>query len=283
MIRSRPGCWRAARAPAPARRRRGRWSLRRRPAAPARRPAPGRCRSAAAVRRRTPRGLRSRARAGRPTWSISSAASLSRSAFATATPAQPQRLGHDVLRGQVRVERAVRILEDHLDVETQRAQLARSEQLGEVRAVEVDPPDGRREQPHERLGDGRLAAAGFADDGERLAARDARRRRRRRRGRCPAGVVVVHDEVARRKRNGSSCHGVASVSRSTGAGVAERRRPVLVPGAQLGDRRRAACGCNRCAGSSTICSAPRRTRRTRPSFMTWIAVATSAGRRRGRA
>ena len=82
---------------------------------------------------------------------------------------QPERRTDDLADGVPRVQRGVRVLEDHLDVATQRAHLP----VGEVRdvvALEGDLAAGRLEQPGHQPRGGALAAAGLADDRERLAA-----------------------------------------------------------------------------------------------------------------
>lgn len=76
-----------------------------------------------------------------------------------------QGFGHDLQGGQVRGEGSVGILEDHLDAAPLRPK-APLGQRGEVGAVQHDPPGGGLEQPYDRAGDGRLAAARLADDGE---------------------------------------------------------------------------------------------------------------------
>ena len=80
-------------------------------------------------------------------------------------------LGDDVADAHARVERSVGVLEDQLDV------LAVALALGafhgrEVVPVEDDRARGGREQVHEHLAHGGLAAARFAHKPERLAAAD---------------------------------------------------------------------------------------------------------------
>ena len=69
--------------------------------------------------------------------------------------------------GVPRVQRRVRVLEDHLDVAAQRAHLAHG-QVGDVMSVEHDPPAGRLQQPGEQPPGRGLAAAGLADQAQRL-------------------------------------------------------------------------------------------------------------------
>src|SRR5215211_6900732 len=73
-----------------------------------------------------------------------------------------------------RVQRRVRVLEDHLHPASERPELLLVE-LRDVLAVEDDPPGRRRVQPQDRAADGGLAAAGLADEPERLAAVDGQR------------------------------------------------------------------------------------------------------------
>ena len=79
-----------------------------------------------------------------------------------------ERLADDVADRHAGVERGVRVLEDDLDVAAQLAH--RAALLG----VDVDPVEGqlaggRLLQPHQHPAQSRLAAAGLADDAERLA------------------------------------------------------------------------------------------------------------------
>jgi hypothetical protein len=80
---------------------------------------------------------------------------------------QPQRRADDRADRVPRVQRRVRVLEDHLDVTAQRPHLA-GRQVADVPAVEHDLPTGRLEQPGQQPPGGGLAAAGLADHAERL-------------------------------------------------------------------------------------------------------------------
>ena len=85
---------------------------------------------------------------------------------------RPQRLGEDVADRQPRIERRHRILEDHLQVAADREALAASDISAVSLAEHAIVPDcgPRRVQDlHDRR---RLAAAGFADQPERLALAD---------------------------------------------------------------------------------------------------------------
>ncbi len=91
-------------------------------------------------------------------------------------------LGHDVADGHARVQRAVRVLEDDLDLAA--VPLERpAAHLGDVLALVEDRAAGRLLQGDQQLRHRRLAAAGLADQADRLAAAQRRGRRRRRRGR----------------------------------------------------------------------------------------------------
>ena len=82
--------------------------------------------------------------------------------------ADPQRRGQDLGHALARVERRLRILEDHLHLAPDRLQLAASGS-GDVLSAEADRARGRVDQPHQRADQRRLAASGLADDAERLA------------------------------------------------------------------------------------------------------------------
>ena len=69
-----------------------------------------------------------------------------------------------------RVQRADRVLEDHLDLPAQRPHAPLGE-LGDVLAVEDDPARGDIMQPGDAPGQGGLAAPGLADYAERLSPR----------------------------------------------------------------------------------------------------------------
>jgi hypothetical protein len=88
--------------------------------------------------------------------------------------AEPQRKADDVARLLARVERAVGVLEDDLELGAQRVQLA---PLGvrDVAAGEADAAARRVEQPHRRARQRRLAAAGLADQADGLAGVDRER------------------------------------------------------------------------------------------------------------
>ena len=73
--------------------------------------------------------------------------------------------------GEARIERGLRILEDHLDPGAQRPE------RNFVHAADVEPvveevAAARFDEADQRPPDRRLARAGFADDGERRAARN---------------------------------------------------------------------------------------------------------------
>ena len=82
-----------------------------------------------------------------------------------------ERLGDDRADGHARVEARLRVLEDHLHLRPQRPQRAALEP-GDVAALELDRAGGRIVEPQDRAAGGGLAAAGLADEPERLALAD---------------------------------------------------------------------------------------------------------------
>src|SRR5262249_56963279 len=85
-----------------------------------------------------------------------------------------QRFGDDVADRHPWIQRAVRILEDHLHPAADGAQLVGAE-LGEIAALEDDLARRRRLELQDAPSRRRLAATRFPDEAERLAARDAER------------------------------------------------------------------------------------------------------------
>src|SRR5262249_3729220 len=77
-------------------------------------------------------------------------------------------LAHDVADGASRVQRRDRVLEDQLQLGSHLAQLLPG-QLRQVPSVELDRARRRPGQLPDRPTWGPLAAAGFADEAERLA------------------------------------------------------------------------------------------------------------------
>ena len=77
----------------------------------------------------------------------------------------PQQLAQHPAHGQPRVQRGVRVLEDHLDAAPVRPRPRRREHP----AVEADLAAVRAQQPGQSLGERGLARPGFADEGECLA------------------------------------------------------------------------------------------------------------------
>ena len=71
---------------------------------------------------------------------------------------------------QARIERRLRILEDHLDPRAQRAQRS-FRQVADLGAVELDAARRRLQQPHQKPPERGLARAGFAHETEHRAAR----------------------------------------------------------------------------------------------------------------
>ena len=89
-------------------------------------------------------------------------------------PVQPERLADDRSGRHPRVERRVRILEDHVHLAAQRPHLAARE-VGDVGAEDADRPGGRLHEPRDAVADRGLAAAGLADQADQLARADRQR------------------------------------------------------------------------------------------------------------
>ena len=82
-----------------------------------------------------------------------------------------QRLADDVGDRQPRIQRAVRILENHLEPAPARAQF-RPAQAGDVLALEHNAAGGRLDELDDRASERGLAAAAFAHQPDRFARRD---------------------------------------------------------------------------------------------------------------
>src|SRR3954463_12690964 len=80
-------------------------------------------------------------------------------------------LSDDVAHGHARIERRVRILEDHLHAATHLAHLLAAE-LRELDAVELHLPGRRLVELEDGSTRGGLAAPGLADEAKRLALLD---------------------------------------------------------------------------------------------------------------
>ena len=104
-----------------------------------------------------------------------------------------QRFGDQIEHRLPRVERFVRVLEDHLDAGADRTHRP-IRQRGDVLAAEHDRPPRRRDQPHHGVRDRRLAASGFADQRQDLAARQVERH-------AVHGEHGLHVLLARRVRH----------------------------------------------------------------------------------
>ena len=101
-----------------------------------------------------------------------------RALLAAVAAVDAQRLGDDVADRHPRIERRVRILEDDLHLAPHLAHLAPAE-TGDVAAVEDDRPAVGSTSLMSVRDERRLAAAGLADEAERLArARSTGRHRR---------------------------------------------------------------------------------------------------------
>jgi len=83
-----------------------------------------------------------------------------------------QRLADDLLDRHARIERAVRILKNHLELAPSRTQF-RAAHFQDVLAVERDSPRRRLDKPDDGAAERRLAATALADEAERFARRDA--------------------------------------------------------------------------------------------------------------
>ena len=93
------------------------------------------------------------------------------------------RIGNRARRGEARIEAVGRILEHHLDALAHgRSGKGFRRDRADILAVESDDAAGRIEQPHHHHRGGGLAAAGFADQTDALAALDLETRCRRPRG-----------------------------------------------------------------------------------------------------
>ncbi len=84
---------------------------------------------------------------------------------------EPEGSADDRADGVPRVQRRVRVLEDHLHVPAHRTHSAHPE-VSDVLALELDLAAGRFEQPGDQPPHRRLAAAGLAHDAQRLAGLD---------------------------------------------------------------------------------------------------------------
>ena len=166
-----------------------------------------------------------------------------------ADPVDLQRLLDDRARGHARVQRAERVLEDELHPAAQPAQLLRAGRPRTSMPSKVTVPGRRLDQPQDRARERRLAAAGLADDAERLAAADARSetpstarsggRRRRRAGellrqlvddeQCArlmlAGPPCARDAAPRREWHSASAPPSTIAAGSAGAARAAALRP----------------------------------------------------------
>ncbi len=105
------------------------------------------------------------------------------------------RLGDDRADRHARVERGVRVLEDHLHVAAHLAHVARV-QLRQVLALELHLAGGRLVELQDGAARRALAAAGFADQSERLALLDGE-------GDTVHGLhradLALHDDAARER------------------------------------------------------------------------------------
>ena len=210
-----------------------------------------------------------------------------RTRSACAPRARPRRSPSRDLRADrpPRVERRVRVLEDHLQPdEAPRPRAPRRAASTGSPSKTTLPPDGRHE-PDRRARERRLAAARLADEADDLAALDAEARARDRAHAATAAALVVDDDVvelerahAVRKRVDGTGEPRASRSatsaRHLGRGTCRRRTCSAGGTQQPGgmrpgtggaprDRRRAACscaasGCGSASRSARVYGMPRR-------------------------
>src|SRR3954451_3550226 len=87
---------------------------------------------------------------------------------------QPQRLAHDRTVRHARVQRGVRVLEDHVHLAPQRPHRA-PRGVRDVGAPQADGARGRLDEAQDAVADGRLAAARLADEPDDLARGDRER------------------------------------------------------------------------------------------------------------
>ena len=137
---------------------------------------------------------------------------------------QAQRLGNDLGDTAARIERRLRVLEDHLEPGAQRAQPV-LRQARDVLPVEQQPARRRCVEAHQGAPEAGLAGAALADDAQRVAGRerqvDAVQDIDRRRGaeRRLAAVVRQGQAQSRRLQERGFSHGPPPSHR------ARRRRP----------------------------------------------------------
>ena len=130
----------------------------------------------------------------------------------------PQRLAHDLANRHARIEASERVLEDDLQIPSQRAQRTFG-QLPERLPHPHDATGGGSQQLQRGAHEGRLAAAGFTHHAERLAGVQLQTH-------CAHGrePTEAHCKVGQRKgRYPRSCGGPGSLAGGIGAGVQARR------------------------------------------------------------
>ena len=79
----------------------------------------------------------------------------------------PEGAADRVAHGVTRVERAVGVLEDHLELSAERPRAPVDRDGADLRVPQVDPAPGGGLEPAQHPGEGRLPRARLADDGER--------------------------------------------------------------------------------------------------------------------
>ena len=108
---------------------------------------------------------------GRPTRSSSSAHPRAGRCRIPGDAVQDQRTGEDLADRHARIERRVRVLEDHLHAPPQRAD-RRLAGMGDVGAGKDDLAGRRFVQPRDQPRQSRLAATGFAHQSDGFAGKD---------------------------------------------------------------------------------------------------------------
>ena len=169
----------------------------------------------------------------------SSSATRRRRTSAVALAGQPEPVGDLGADRPARVQRRVRVLEDHLQPRRVLRPGAAAER-GERRAVEDDLAGGRGDEADRGAGERRLAAARLADEADDLAAVDATGSRSRRRGRPRPGGG--RRRPARESRAGSCAPPRRDREDTRGAASARRDRTAARSPRRPAARRRSGDG-----------------------------------------
>ena len=167
-------------------------------------------------------------------------------------PVQLQRRADDLADALARVQRRVRVLEDHLHLAPQRLHRSRGRPCVMSSPRKRIVPVGRRRQPHDRARQRGLAAARLADEPERLALVEREATRRRPRARAPTSrststpcligkwtfevLDLEQRRVASQARASRLAHGAPASARRA------RSRPAAPRAARASPRRSASSG-----------------------------------------